>query len=114
MLYSLGRTRPGKKVTWAKPGDSYHNYGLAWDIVLLKDMDGNGSYETASWETNIDFDSDGKADWMEVVEEFKAIGATWGGDWVAGKTDKPHFQMTLLTIDKLKKCKMVEGYPILL
>ena len=58
-LYSQGRTRPGKIVTNAKGGDSYHNYGLAIDIVLLVDRDGNGTFESASWETNVDFDVDG-------------------------------------------------------
>jgi peptidoglycan L-alanyl-D-glutamate endopeptidase CwlK len=36
-LFAKGRTKPGKKVTNAKPGQSYHNYGLAFDIVLLYD-----------------------------------------------------------------------------
>jgi peptidoglycan L-alanyl-D-glutamate endopeptidase CwlK len=31
-LYAIGRTKPGKKVTKAKGGTSYHNYGLAFDI----------------------------------------------------------------------------------
>ena len=31
-LYAQGRTKPGKKVTNAKGGQSYHNYGLAVDI----------------------------------------------------------------------------------
>lgn len=30
-LYFQGRTKPGKKVTNAKPGESFHNYGLAVD-----------------------------------------------------------------------------------
>lgn len=40
-LYAQGRTKPGKVVTNAKAGMSYHNYGLAVDIVLLKDTDKN-------------------------------------------------------------------------
>lgn len=81
------------KVTKAKGGFSYHNYGLAFDIVLLVDKDGNGSYESASWETNVDFDGDGKADWQEVVTIAKQYGWIWGGDW-AGFPDKPHFEKT--------------------
>jgi peptidoglycan L-alanyl-D-glutamate endopeptidase CwlK len=80
------------KVTLAKGGQSYHNYGLAIDIVLLKDTDGNGTFETASWETNVDFDGDGLFDWVEVVRIFKEYGWEWGGDWKF--TDKPHFQKT--------------------
>jgi peptidoglycan L-alanyl-D-glutamate endopeptidase CwlK len=80
------------KVTKAKGGQSLHNYGLAVDIVLLKDKDGNGTFESASWETNVDFDGDGKPDWMEIVAIFKKYGWEWGGDWKF--TDKPHFQKT--------------------
>ena len=34
-LYAQGRTIPGAKVTNAKPGQSYHNYGLAIDFVII-------------------------------------------------------------------------------
>ena len=91
-LYAKGRTKPGRKVTNAKGGQSYHNYGLAVDIVLLKDTDGNGTFESASWETNVDFDGDGITDWQEVVAIFKRYGWEWGGEWRF--TDKPHFQKT--------------------
>lgn len=94
-LFLKGRDgKGGKKVTWADQGLSYHNYGLAFDIVLLKDTDGNGTFDAASWETNVDFDGDGKADWMEVVEIAKQYGYEWGGTWRDPKTDKPHFQKT--------------------
>ena len=91
-LYAQGRTKPGKIVTNAKGSQSYHCYGLAVDIVLLKDKDKNGSFESASWETDVDFDGDGIADWMEVVAIFKRYGWEWGGDW--RYLDKPHFQKT--------------------
>lgn len=97
-LFAQGRTKlfdkKGKrlgKVTNAKGGESIHNYHLAWDIVLLLDKDGDGKFESATYEM-LDFDKDGKADWMECVEYFKSIGATWGGDWRF--VDKPHFEMT--------------------
>lgn len=93
-LYAQGRNgKKGPIVTNAKGGQSYHNYGLAVDIVLLKDTDGNGSYETASWETAKDFDFDQVADWMEIVKIFKSYGWEWGGDWRF--KDLPHFQKTL-------------------
>lgn len=82
------------QVTKAKGGQSYHNYGLAIDIVLILDKDGDGKFETASWDVKSDFDGDGKSDWMEVVAIFKRHGWEWGGDW-AGFPDKPHFQKTL-------------------
>lgn len=91
-LYAQGRTTSGKIVTNAKGSQSYHCYGLAVDIVLLVDKDRNGSFESASWETDVDFDRDGVADWMEVVAIFKRHGWEWGGDWKF--SDKPHFQKT--------------------
>lgn len=86
---ALFNQRP--QVTKARAGKSYHNYGLAIDIVLLVDKDKNGSFESASWETNVDFDGDGKSDWQEVVLIFKQHGWTWGGDWTSFP-DKPHFE----------------------
>jgi peptidoglycan L-alanyl-D-glutamate endopeptidase CwlK len=99
-LYSQGRTKlfddKGKRlgiVTKAKGGQSIHNFGLALDIVLLKDSNNDGKFESATWETNIDFDKDGKSDWMEVVNILKSHGWTWGGDWKSFK-DAPHFEKT--------------------
>jgi peptidoglycan L-alanyl-D-glutamate endopeptidase CwlK len=97
-LYAQGRTTKGVKVTNAKGGQSWHNYGLAIDIVMLHDKDDNGTNETASWDNKIDFDGDGVADWLEVVYVFKLYGWEWGGDWTSFK-DTPHFQKTFgLTI----------------
>ena len=81
------------QVTKARGGQSYHNYGLAIDIVLILDKDGDGKFETASWDVKSDFDGDGKSDWMEVVAIFKRYGWEWGGDWKF--YDAPHFQKTL-------------------
>lgn len=87
-LFAKGRSTPGPKVTNAHGGQSMHNYGLAIDFALIT-PDG----KKAVWDTRSDFDKDGKADWMEVVEEAKKIGFEWGGDW-RGFVDNPHFQMT--------------------
>jgi peptidoglycan L-alanyl-D-glutamate endopeptidase CwlK len=114
-LFAIGRTKPGKKVTNARGGQSYHNYGLAVDIVLLIDKDGNGSYETASWDTKLDGDKDKTADWTECVTVFKMHGWEWGGDWRSFK-DLPHFQKTFgYTTPQLLKMKKIEGtsYPTL-
>jgi len=91
-LYQQGRTKPGKIVTKAKAGLSYHNYGLAIDIVLVKDTDKDGDFDSAVWDTKSDFDGDKKSDWMEVVQIFKEYGWEWGGDWKF--VDAPHFQKT--------------------
>ena len=71
------------KVTNAKGGQSIHNYGLAFDIVILFDKDGNGTFETASWKVDRYF--------MIVVDYFKSKGYEWGGDWNKFQ-DRPHFQ----------------------
>lgn len=98
-LYAQGRTKlfdsNGKRlgiVTKAKSGQSFHNYGLALDIVLIKDTNNDGKFDTASWEENVDFDKDGKSDWVEVAEIFKRNGWEWGGNWKF--KDSPHFEKT--------------------
>ena len=91
-LFAQGRTIPGKIITKARGGHSYHNWGLAIDIVLIKDVDGDGDYDKAIWDTKGDFDGDGKSDWIEVVQIFKEYGWEWGGDWKF--VDAPHFQKT--------------------
>jgi len=87
---TLFNQRP--KVTNAKGGQSIHNYGLAFDIVMLYDNDGDGNFEEASWSQIRDFDKDSVADWKEVTNFFKSKGWEWGGDWKSFK-DAPHFQM---------------------
>ena len=86
-IYDQGRTKPGQIVTKAKPGQSYHNYGLAVDVALLI----NG--KALSWDIGKDWDGDRRSDWMEVVAVFKGAGFAWGGDWNTFK-DMPHFEMT--------------------
>lgn len=91
-LYAIGRTVNGKKVTNAKGGQSYHNYGLAIDFVLLSN-DGN----TALWTVN--------DKWREVAAIGKSLGFKWGGDWTSFK-DYPHLEMTFgLSIDDLQRGK---------
>ena len=92
-IYAKGRTKlydnKGSRlgvVTNAKGGQSFHNFGLAIDIVII---DG----KSASWDATKDFDGDGLADWNEVVNIFKKHNWEWGGDFVSFK-DKPHFQQS--------------------
>jgi peptidoglycan L-alanyl-D-glutamate endopeptidase CwlK len=105
------------QVTKAKGGYSYHNYGLAVDIVLVVDKDGNGTFESASWDVKTDFDGDGKFDWQEVVSIFKKYGWVWGGDWKF--YDAPHFEKSfgksVVELLELKNSGKVdkEGYVIL-
>ncbi len=83
-IYAQGRTAPGKIVSNAKPGYSYHNYGLAFDIVLLI----NG--KDISYDMVKDFDGDGFADWKEIVRICQSEGWQWGDTF----KDYPHFQKT--------------------
>lgn len=78
-LYAKGRTTPGSIVTNAPGGMSWHNYGLAVDIVF---KDSKGSW---TWNEALDWDALGTCG--------KAFGFTWGGDWTKFP-DLPHFQMT--------------------
>lgn len=61
-------------VTYAKPGQSLHNQGRAFDIY-----DEVKGY-------NLDWEA------LGVLGE--SIGLTWGGRWPQPKTDKPHFEYT--------------------
>lgn len=95
-LYAQGRTRPGKKVTNARGGYSWHNYGLAIDFCLLIND------KEISWDVKRDWDGDRIADWMEVVSVFRKAGWEWGGTWKF--KDNPHFEKKFnLTISEALK-----------
>ncbi len=81
-LYAKGRTVPplGKRhiVTYAKGGYSFHNFGLAFDIVIL---DAIGK---ADWDPS-------NPGWTRAGKLGKSVGLEWGGEWRRFK-DIPHFQ----------------------
>ena len=83
-IYEQGRSLPGNIVTNAKAGQSFHNYGLAFDFCLLH-KDG-----TVSWSEIEDANNDKQADFMEVIEEFEKIGWTSGFWWK--HADKDHLE----------------------
>lgn len=96
-LYAQGRTAEGDIVTYARPGEAYHNYGLAVDFAI---ENRNGE---VIWDTSYDGNNNGKSDWMEVVDIAKELGFEWGGDWYGFK-DYPHLQMTFgLRIEQLQR-----------
>lgn len=76
-LYDQGRRTPGNIVTYAQGGESFHNYGLAIDVVEIK----NGK---ALWSN---------PNWPKIGSLGKGLGFEWGGDWQNFK-DWGHFQMT--------------------
>ena len=116
-LYKQGRDGDNRpKVTWVRGGYSYHNYGLAIDIVLLRDKDKNGTFEAASWDTIFDGDADGIADWAEVAKIFKKYEWQWGLINSKGRRyDLPHFQRSLgYKTSELKRLnKDKNGFPII-
>jgi LAS superfamily LD-carboxypeptidase LdcB len=79
-LYNQSRTTPptGPWVTNAKGGQSYHNYGLAIDVVV---MDNN----KPNWNKPISKD---------IANIASTQGFEWGGNWKPPATDYPHFQVT--------------------
>ena len=48
-LFAIGRTAPGKIVTKARPGESYHNHGLAFDWAPLKPAPKNPTLLVVDW-----------------------------------------------------------------
>lgn len=80
-LYAQGRTKPGKVVTNARPGSSWHNYGLAIDLGLFK----NGVY--------LDAKNPRLSDriYAELGAFAKTMGIEWAGYWTSFQ-ETPHFQ----------------------
>ena len=77
-LYAQGRTLPGKKVTNAKAGQSFHNWKVAFDFCPIVN---------------------GKAVWNDVAlytkcgEIAESIGLEWAGRWTTFK-ELAHCQYT--------------------
>lgn len=75
-LNAASNERP---VTWAEPGDSMHNYGMALDaapFVAGKPV----------WTVDATF--------LKMVEVFRSAGFICGIDWEGKKEDPDHFQYT--------------------
>jgi len=88
-LYNQGRSEPGAIVTNARPGESFHNYGLAIDVAPV------GGWENFSR-------------WREIGEMGKSLGFKWlalvsDGGSSRSLNDKPHFEYTGATIAQLKE-----------
>jgi len=108
-LNAQRRTTKGPKVTNAKGGQSIHNYGLAFDIVILYDKDGDGRFEEASWDTKRDGDKDGIPDWLEVTKVMLDSGFINGFITNGKKWDLPHFQKDFGLSWKQMKSKIDKG-----
>ena len=78
-LYAQGRTIPGKIVTNAKAGQSWHNYRCAVDVVPI--VAGKPRWDVKD------------AVWQAIGKLGKEAGLEWAGDWKRFK-EYPHFQYT--------------------
>ena len=72
-LYAQGRTKPGRVVTNAKPGQSRHNSWPSQAVDVIPYINGAGSW---SWDH-----INPMADHIKRVASDLGIQATWGGDW---------------------------------
>jgi peptidoglycan LD-endopeptidase CwlK len=80
-LYAIGRSEPGKIVTNARGGQSWHNFGRAFDAVIIV---GNRPV----WGSQ-----PGDKELLEAVGCLaEGVGLEWGGRWKM--RDGLHFQMT--------------------
>jgi peptidoglycan L-alanyl-D-glutamate endopeptidase CwlK len=86
-LYAQGRTKPGRRVTNARGGQSNHNFGLAVDVCpfVAQQPDWNAPHAT----------------WVKIGDAGKAEGLEWGGDWISIR-DNPHLQLPGL---QLAECR---------
>lgn len=76
-LYAIGRTKSGSKVTNAKGGSSFHNFGIAFDI---------GIFQGSKYITNDDI-------YKQLVQECGCPEEMLnGGSWTSFK-DYPHFEV---------------------
>ena len=79
-LYSIGRTKPGKKVTNAKAGQSKHNLmpSLAFDVAF-KNPGGS-----LNWDVKL---------FKMLAEILKQVepAIVWGGSWKM--KDNPHYEI---------------------
>lgn len=79
----------GDIVTKAKPGYSWHNYGLACDCVLALDKERPAL--TLTWKDFVDLNKDGVNDWQTFGITAITNGLQWGGTFLTIK-DVPHVQ----------------------
>lgn len=84
-LYAQGRTCAGCIVTNARPGHSFHNFGLALDVVPTELLRLPRWGDTPAHQAHTD------ALWAKVGTIGKALGFRWGGEFITIR-DRPHFE----------------------
>lgn len=90
-LYSIGREHDGKIVTWAKGGESKHNFtiegktaSLAFDCVPM--LNGKPYWHEDKISITI---------WACLSQIAKNLGLEWAGNWSAHKRELFHFQLNI-------------------
>lgn len=88
-LYRRGRWgNPGPVVTNARGGQSFHNFGVAWDIGLFAD---DGAYLVSA------------GPYRDAAQAGLGEGIDWGGNNVRF-IDLPHYRLTLpLTVNEVRQ-----------
>jgi peptidoglycan L-alanyl-D-glutamate endopeptidase CwlK len=81
-LYAQGRTAPGRIVTNAPPGQSFHNWRVAFDVVPLR-------HGKPIW----DMAGENGVLWQQVGALGEAVGLEWAGRWKRFR-ELAHFQFT--------------------
>lgn len=100
VLFSIGRTTKldSPTVTDARAWQSYHNYGLAIDVVPL--VDGKPVWNNQEL-------------WNTIGKIGEELGFEWANRW-RRRRELPHFQMTFgYTIKQLRALPQKDGKPIL-
>lgn len=81
-----------KVLTNAKGGQSYHNFGLAFDVEVYNE-DGSKNWNMKS------------ESWQKVITEGKKQGFDAGADWT-DFPDLPHFENTFNNMPKALRIKI--------
>ncbi len=103
LLYAQGRTAPGKIITNAKPGFSWHQYGVGVDLVFDKDPSTKAIEWT--WEGGYADEHGDNYDKLAVV--MKSYGLEWLGD---SNIERAHFEKKFgFTIQEAKKIADSQG-----
>jgi peptidoglycan LD-endopeptidase CwlK len=89
-LYAQGRTEPGPVVTRARAGFSWHQYGVAADLVF----DG-APEEGVQWSWDGDYVGEKKGDYERLGAIMQMAGLEWYGAVGAPFIEMPHFQLSL-------------------
>lgn len=106
-LYAQGRTTEGRVVTRARPGESWHNYGLAVDLVF----DGSAA-SGIQWSWDGDHVGDRAGDYARLGAIMTSTGINWLGAAGSSFFETPHFEKNWgLSLPIARELHRVGGLP---